>query len=96
VLNLSFSRGQESEADLDGARLLARANLPIKPLEVFFSRLAREQGAAGGKAMAFISDHPASLDRVQALEDLAKTIEPKHPRGFSTIDWKQVQASLKK
>jgi len=94
VLNLSFSRGQESEADLDGARLLARANLPIEPLEVFFSRLAQEQGAAGGKAMAFISDHPASLDRVQALEGLAKTIEPKNPQGFETIDWKQVQDSL--
>jgi Zn-dependent protease with chaperone function len=95
VLNLSFSRSQESEADLDGARLLARANLPIQPLEVFFTRLAQEQGAAGGKAMAFISDHPASLDRVQALRDLAKTIEPKSPQGFSTIDWKRVQTSLK-
>jgi Zn-dependent protease with chaperone function len=96
VLDLSYSRGQESQADLDGARLLARANLPVKPLEVFFSRLAQEQGTAGGKAMVFISDHPASLDRVRALGDLAKTIEPKHPQGFSTIDWKQVQASLKK
>jgi Zn-dependent protease with chaperone function len=95
VLNLSFSRGQESEADLDGARLLARADLPVKPLEYFFARLAKDQGMMGGEAAAFISDHPASADRVAALEDLSKTLEPKNPKLFDGIDWKQVQTSLK-
>ncbi|HET9869493.1 MAG TPA: M48 family metallopeptidase [bacterium] len=95
VMDLSFSRSQESQADLDGARLLARADLPVAPLEDFFTRLAEQQGLMGAKAVALLEDHPASLDRVAALRALAQKIEPKHPRDFPGIDWKAVQASLK-
>lgn len=93
LMELSYNRAQETEADLEGAKLLQKAGLPIGPLASFFRKLASREGEAG-KMPSFISTHPESLERVKKLEALASTMAPAEPRPLA-VDWNSVNSSLK-
>ena len=64
---LHYSRESESEADLNGARILQDAGYNPDGLVRFFEDL-RGEGTQPTGAAAFLSDHPAPENRIDALE----------------------------
>jgi hypothetical protein len=66
LASMSFSRDQETEADLGGLDLMRRAGLDQTGLPRFLAKLAKEEGSLPS-ALALISSHPASKDRVKEL-----------------------------
>jgi Zn-dependent protease with chaperone function len=87
--SLRFSRGQESEADAAGVLLLQRAGIDPLGMATFFERLAR----SGGEPPAFLSTHPASEARAQAVRDALAGAAPSPPLPY---DWAIVQADLQR
>jgi predicted Zn-dependent protease len=63
---LPFSRKQESEADHIGLVYMARAGYDPKEAIAFWQRML--QMAGGGSMPAFLSDHPASEQRIKDLQ----------------------------
>lgn len=72
---LPFSRTQENEADLIGLDLMARAGFdPHGSVELWKNMIA----ASGGKAPPqLLSTHPASENRIQALQQGMSDAEAK-------------------
>lgn len=64
---LKYSRGDESQADYNGAEIMADAG--YNPIEMahFFEKLEQQSGS--GRALQFLSDHPNPGNRVQAVQD---------------------------
>jgi predicted Zn-dependent protease len=78
---LPFSRTQESEADTLGQRYMAQAGFDPRAAAVLWQKM----GAQGGsKPPAFLSTHPSSGNRAQALERQAQQLLP---------TWQQARAS---
>ncbi|MFN8390526.1 MAG: M48 family metallopeptidase [Bdellovibrionota bacterium] len=92
LFELQFSRSQEDEADHEGTLMMLRAGADPRAFERFFERLAEEEGELG-KAISFLSDHPASTDRVQKIEEAIADAGPKLPQRVEfALDWAAVQA----
>ncbi len=70
---LSYSREQESAADRYSVELMARAGFDPTAIARFFRVLATEFGDQGGSD--FFSTHPASGDRAEEVERLAKALQ---------------------
>ncbi len=71
-VSLPFSRGNESEADEIGMIYMARAGYDPGEAVRFWDRFSHE----GGSPPVFLSDHPASASRKQALErELPKAMQ---------------------
>ena len=68
---VSYRRRDEREADLEGAKLLAAANVDAGPVANFMERLEKEEG--GGGMIRYLSTHPAPAERSAALRQLAAT-----------------------
>src|SRR5215208_5865061 len=60
VYVLKFSREYETEADLLGAQIMARAGYDPRDLANMFQTIQRVSGGGGG---GFLSDHPSPSDR---------------------------------
>lgn len=65
-LDLPFSREQESEADHIGLILMAKAGYDPKAAVDFWQRML--EYSKGKEPPAFLSDHPSSESRVQAIK----------------------------
>jgi len=65
---LSFSRADETEADEYGARYASAAGYDPHGIATFFEKLVRSEGKQPGWA-AMLSDHPATPDRIQHVND---------------------------
>jgi len=61
VYLLKFSREYETEADLLGAQIMARAGYDPHDLANMFQTIERQSGGGGGGG--FLSDHPSPKDR---------------------------------
>lgn len=92
LLQLSYGRSQETEADVEGAKLMQAAGLSAEPLADFFERLSSREGASS-RVPAFISTHPDSRNRAEELKKLAGTLKPENPRPLP-IDWESVRKAL--
>jgi beta-barrel assembly-enhancing protease len=66
-LMLANSRGDETEADEYGARYASAAGYDPRGLITFFQKLQKEEGKTP-RLMKFLSDHPATPDRITYLE----------------------------
>ncbi len=66
-LLLKFSRDAESDADLLGARMMAKAGYDPVEMAVFFQKLEEEEKKAGHSTPQFLSDHPSPGNRVKAV-----------------------------
>ena len=73
ALDLPFSRGMESEADLYGLELAARAGYDPRAAVTLWQKMAR---AGGGNGPSFLSTHPAPGDRMAALEAAIPRVMP--------------------
>lgn len=70
---LPFSRTQESEADTLGQRYMAQAGFDPRAAAALWDKM----GAQGGsKPPAFLSTHPSSGNRAQALDRQAQQLMP--------------------
>lgn len=70
--SLSYSRGQEANADQIGVELSLKAGYEPEALAGFFQRLEKEQENMPKAAMLFLSDHPMGVDRVKAIKKEAE------------------------
>lgn len=89
VGNLKFSRDLEAAADAGAVAALQDAGVPPEAMAQFFRKLA----AGGGTAPAWLSTHPATSDRIAAVEAAAKGKPCAECRASGT-DWSAVRESL--
>ncbi len=92
--SLRHSRQLELEADAEGVKNLARAGIATTGVAQFFSRMAAEQTRTGRESViALLSTHPATGDRLQRAEALAKAI----PCGCQPLvyDWSAVREAAR-
>jgi predicted Zn-dependent protease len=66
-LLLANSRGDETEADEYGAKYASGAGYDPRGLITFFQKLAKQEGSSS-QLLKFLSDHPATPDRISHLE----------------------------
>jgi predicted Zn-dependent protease len=67
---LRYARGDESEADREGMRLLMAAGVDPAGMITFFETLEAEVGSTS-PALTYFSTHPATEDRRAELAGLA-------------------------
>jgi beta-barrel assembly-enhancing protease len=91
LASMSFSRDQEREADRLGLELAVRARFDPAGLERLMQTLAGEEGAAGA-VMSFVSTHPASQERAEALAELRRKLGTPKVDPLAA-DWKAAKAS---
>lgn len=94
LINLGFSRVQESEADELGVALLDKANVDPRGMEAFFKWMAAEE-AKKGTTPAFLSTHPLSTEREAAIHAAIAKL-PKKTYPPVAIDWPKLQAEARK
>jgi Zn-dependent protease with chaperone function len=87
---LKYSREYESQADILGAQMLARAGYnPVEMANMF--KTLESEGSSNGPQ--FLSDHPNPANRYEAIVNEAKALRVSG--NFSTGQFQQVQAKLK-
>ena len=62
----AHSRSEETEADEYGARYISALNYDPKAMITFFQKL--QSGEKGGRALAWLSTHPVTADRITHLQ----------------------------
>ncbi len=69
LLEASYSRGLEREADAYAVEVLTMNRIPLTHLADILRRLDAASGASGmGSALKYLSTHPATAERIQQLE----------------------------
>ena len=86
VYILKFSREYETEADILGAQIMARAGYDPRDLANMFQTIERQSGGGGG---GFLSDHPSPKDRYARINQEAQYLRVTNPvresRDFARI-----------
>lgn len=90
LVQLSYGRDQEAEADRDGLSMLHGSGLPPAAMATFFERLQR---AAPGDVPEFLSTHPDTARRIETLRRDAAALPPA-PLEPLDIEWDHVRGSL--
>jgi predicted Zn-dependent protease len=90
VYLLRFSREYETEADILGAQILARAGYDPRDLANMFQTIERQGGGGGG----FLSDHPSPKDRYARINQEASMLRVSGPSPDSRA-FAQVQNKLR-
>jgi Zn-dependent protease with chaperone function len=78
TLFLKFSRSVESQADVVGSQIMARAGYNPVEMATFFGYLAQQAGGDPSKFATFMSDHPAPADREARVRQEASLLGPVH------------------
>ena len=79
LLTLQYSRSDESEADLVGLEIAARAGYDPKAAITLWQKMAKATGDKGG--MAFLSSHPSGPNRIKELEANLPKVESLYRRS---------------
>lgn len=91
VYFLKFSREYETEADILGAQIMARAGYDPRDLANMFQTIERQGGGGGG---GFLSDHPSPANRYARINQEAQYLRVVDPVR-DTREFEQVQARLR-
>lgn len=91
VYFLKFSREYETEADVLGAQIMARANYDPHDLANMFRTIERVSGGGGG---GFLSDHPSPNNRYARINQEAEYLRVNNPIKTSR-DFDRIQARLR-
>ena len=67
LLALQYSRSDESDADLVGLEMAARAGYDPKAAVSLWQKMGQASGSKGG--LAFLSTHPSGTSRIRELQD---------------------------
>jgi len=73
LITLKFSRNDETDADLVGLEIAARAGYDPKSSVTLWKKMAEASKAAGG--LSFLSTHPSGTDRIKILEANVPKVE---------------------
>ena len=79
ALFLKYSRGAETQADIVGAQIMAKAGYDPMEMVRFFETLRQQAGSDPGKVAKFMSDHPAPADREARVRQEATLLGPVSP-----------------
>ena len=90
VYFLKFSREYETEADILGAQIMARAGYDPRDLASMFQTIQRQGGSSGG----FLSSHPSPSDRNARILQESQYLRVENPIG-NTRDFARIQAKLR-
>lgn len=93
AVNLPNSREDEYEADTLGLENLTQAGYSPQAMVSFMQKLAQLEQQAGGRTPTFLRTHPASGDRVLALQ--AAIPEGATGRGLNQQAYQQRTAALR-
>jgi beta-barrel assembly-enhancing protease len=91
VYFLKFSREYETEADIMGAQIMARAGYDPRDLANMFKTIEQQSGGGGG---GFLSDHPSPKDRYARINQEAQYLRVVEPIRDSR-DFSRIQARLR-
>ena len=91
VYFLKFSREYETEADILGSQIMARAGYDPRDLANMFKTIEQQSGGGGG---GFLSDHPSPANRYQRIIQEAQYLRVENPIR-DTRDFSRVQARLR-
>jgi hypothetical protein len=91
VYFLKFSREYETEADILGAQIMARAGYDPRDLAGMFQTIERQSGGGGG---GFLSDHPSPANRYARINQEAQYLRVDNPIR-STGEFERVQSRLR-
>ncbi len=89
---LAYSRSNESQADMEGARALMRAHIDPTRFPEFFRRL---DATDHRRHIALLETHPSNGDRIDRLEMLIRT-SPQQEYQPIDVDWKAVKDAVGK
>ena len=94
-LLLKYSRDAESQADYNGAEIMA--DVGFNPVEMgrFFEKLEAQGGQQGGLAQ-FLSDHPSPGNRVKAVEQEIQSLPQKGYKEDLTGDFAATKAYVQR
>ena len=91
---LKFGRDAETQADVAGAQMMARAGYDPQEMVSFFELLQSRQRSNPGAVAQFFSDHPAPANRAARIRQEAQAIGPIRDRRV-TAGLDQVQRELR-
>lgn len=74
AISLPHNRGQESEADILGLELAARAGFDPRASVTLWQKMAQASG--GGGSPSFLSTHPSSGQRIKELQAAIPKVDP--------------------
>ncbi|MDG2390218.1 MAG: M48 family metallopeptidase, partial [Planctomycetaceae bacterium] len=89
----SYSRLQETEADLEGARVLYEANIDPLSVVTLFEDLKTDDPLG---LPAWLSTHPDTQDRIDRLKAYAKTLPVKEYETYDDIDWADIKSRVER
>jgi Zn-dependent protease with chaperone function len=89
---LKFSREYETEADVLGAQIMARAGYDPRDLANMFRTIERTSGGGGG---GFLSDHPSPANRYARINQEAAMLRVRTPPIENTAELRQIQNRLR-
>lgn len=94
VGNLHHSRRLESQADAGGVAALARAGIDPRGMAAFLGKLRAQQQGADGAVIGLLSSHPATAERLAAVElRVRQTTCECRPLALA-LDWAAVRADV--
>ena len=91
VYFLKFSREYETEADILGSQIMARAGYDPHDLANMFKTIEQQSGGGGG---GFMSDHPSPANRYARINQEAQYLRVENPIRDSQ-DFNRTQARLR-
>lgn len=92
VYLLKFSREYETEADVLGAQIMARAGYDPRDLANMFQTIERQGGGGGG---GFLSDHPSPSDRYERINREAQLLRVNGSATRDSREFARVQERLR-
>jgi len=91
VYLLKFSREYETEADILGAQIMARAGYDPRDLANMFQTIERQGGGGGG----FLSDHPSASDRYARINQEAQYLRVNTSANRDSREFARVKERLR-
>jgi hypothetical protein len=90
---LKFSREYETEADVLGAQIMARAGYDPRDLANMFQTIERTSGGSSGPS--FLSSHPSPANRYARINQEASMLRVRQPPIQNDAEFRQIQARLR-
>jgi beta-barrel assembly-enhancing protease len=90
---LKYSREYETQADVLGAQILARAGYDPMDLARMFETIEKEGGSRGPE---WLSSHPNPGNRQERIAQEARLLRVSSARRNQSVEFSQIQASLRR
>jgi hypothetical protein len=95
TLFLKYSRDAETQADVLGAQMMARAGYDPLEMASFFDLLRDQARHDPGALERFLSDHPAPSDRAARIRREAEALDVSGRRTASVGEFEEIQSRLR-